>query len=289
MRLCAIIHFDHLGIEAFQIIGNAVRDKRNIAELTELLIQEEAWVMTFVGMRDGASETEAELPGGRGSAMLIKSKQESGRRRLRKLLPGKSANAGPATTIDISLPRFATAPDDIQGWQERVEQEERDFDALVTGDKAVKVKYAARPAERNLFDSLLRAKTAAQVRRLCSRSRDWLKYHFDLPGGRGFFFELPSACPRSLYEHAGEFCRAKLDPRYPDLDRRASGDYRRIEYLARVMAGLSLVKPISPSYAVELLRKMKHARRCECWRCNLGIGRRHRRTLVQFLISNNLA
>jgi len=37
--------------------------------------------------------------------------------------------------------------------------------------------------------------------------------------------------------------------------KRKSGDYRRIRYLARVMAGLSLSKKIKPSYAIELFRK----------------------------------
>jgi hypothetical protein len=279
-----IMNFDHLGINVSQRIDSEVPATRKKADWKELLIHEEAWVLTFVGLRDGAPECEWEIPGGHGSAMLIKSKQEDGRRRLQVLRSGKTANSIPSKTVDISLPRFATAPSDIRNWNERVEQEESEFDDFVTGKKAVKVKCPAKPAERHLFDALLRAKTAAQVRRICRRSELWLKYRWDL--GKGHFFELWSACPRVLHERAEDFCQGKLDPRYPALDKRASGDYRRIEYLARVMAGSSLVKPIAPSYAVEVLRRMKHSRGCTCWRCALGIGSRHRRSLAQFLISS---
>jgi hypothetical protein len=91
--------------------------------------------------------------------------------------------------------------------------------------------------------------------------------------------------PKALHEHAESFCRAKLDSRYPGRDERRSGDYRRIEYLARVMAGLSLPKPISPSYSIELLRKMKHSDECSCWRCELNIAPRYRCSLAQFLLN----
>jgi hypothetical protein len=277
------IELDHLGINVVQRVDNGERAGRKIADAGELLIQEEAWVITFVGLRDGAPEQEWEVPGGYGSAMLIKSRRENGRRRLQVFRPGKTANSSPSVTVDVSLSKYATAPSDIHDWHERVEQEERDFDELATGKKAEKVKYPAKPAERHLFDALLRAETAAQVRRICRRSEFWLKYRWEF--GSGHFFEAPSACPRVLYERAEDFCQGKLDPRYPVLDKRASGDYRRIEHLARVMAGSSLVKPISPSYAVDVLRKMKHLRKCTCWRCTLGIAPRQRRSLVQFLIS----
>jgi hypothetical protein len=89
---------------------------------------------------------------------------------------------------------------------------------------------------------------------------------------------------KALYDHAAEFCRAKLDPRYPERDKRDSGDYRRSEYLARALAGLSLLKPISTSYSVELLRKLKHLESCECWRCQYRIAPRFPRTLAQYLM-----
>lgn len=278
------MELDHLGINVVQRVDNGERAGRKIADAEELLIQEEAWVSTFVGLRDGVPECDWEVPGGYGPAMLIKSKREDGRRRLQVLRPGKTANSNPTKTVDISLPRFATEPSDIHNWHERVEQKESDFDDFVKGKKAVKVKYAAKPAERHLFDALMRAKTAAQVRRICRRSEIWLKYRWEFGGDH--FFESPSACPRVLYERAEDFCQGKLDPRYPALDKRPSGDYRRIEHLARVMAGASLVKSIAPSYAVELLRKMKHSTKCCCWRCMLRIAPRYRRSLVQFLISS---
>ena len=79
-----------------------------------------------------------------------------------------------------------------------------------------------------------------------------------------FLFGRPRSMP--LYEHAREFCRAKRDKRYPHSDR-PSSESKRVDYLARVMAGLRLQKPIAPATAVDILRKMKHKRACPCWRC----------------------
>jgi hypothetical protein len=143
-----------------------------------------------------------------------------------------------------------------------------------------------RPAirdEHDLWESLKRARTASQVRRIYTRSKIWLIHRFDFPSG-GYIDWSWSPFPKALYEHAEEFCRAKLDPRYPDRDKRPSGDYLRIEYLARAMAGLSLRKPISPSYSVDLLRKLKHPDECNCWRCQDKIGARFQCSLARFLM-----
>src|SRR5262249_27220193 len=141
----------------------------------------------------------------------------------------------------------------------------------------------ATPNERDLWEALKRARTASQVRRIYARSKIWLVHRMDFPSG-GYIDWSWSPFPKALYDHAADFCRAKLDPRYPARDKRESGDYRRIEYLARAMAGVSLLKPISRSYSVELLRKLKHLDICECWRCRYQIAPRFPRTLVQFLM-----
>lgn len=221
-----------------------------IADLKELLFHEQNWTSTFLGLRDGSPEIEVDVPGGVGASTFIKSKDESGTRSLLRV---------EATGQQRRLKRrFATEPSEIISWSKIVEREEKEFDDLATGKTIVKVPQQELP-ERDLFDALIRAKTGWQVRRICRRSKYWLKYRWDFGGGH--FYENHNPCPRALYEYAEEFCQAKLDPRYPARDSRPSGDDRRIQYLARVMAGLSLPKPISPSYAVELLRKMKQPQR----------------------------
>jgi len=139
------------------------------------------------------------------------------------------------------------------------------------------VRSPAIRGESHLFHALVGATTAPQVRRICKRSKFWLKFRMDWPGGS--FFEDFTACPRLLYDQAEEFCLAKLDPRYPARDKRPSGDDRRIEYFARVMAGLSMLpKAYKPSYAVEVLRKIKHKNGCQCWRCKrIGGDLKHQR------------
>lgn len=154
-----------------------------------------------------------------------------------------------------------------QEWQARVRREEEEFKALETGQKTVTVQHPAIPAEPRLWEALKRTSSAAEVRRICRRSARWLKWEWSGEiNGRRWYQAAPSACPKALYDHAEEFCQAKQDDRCP-ASNRASSDDRRIEYYARVMAGLSLSKPIAPATAVDLLRKMKHTRRCACWRC----------------------
>jgi hypothetical protein len=87
---------------------------------------------------------------------------------------------------------------------------------------------------------------------------------------------------RTLSKYAKEFCDSKNPhgngKRYPGAraDKsmlRPSSEDKRADYLARVLAGLSLQKkvPLSPATADRLLRdlhrKAKHGKRCPCWRC----------------------
>ena len=103
------------------------------------------------------------------------------------------------------------------------------------------------PAERQLWEALKRARTARQVRRICSQS---------------FWRSRMSL----LYERAEEFVIIlKEDPRYP---RKAhTKDDRRLLYCAQVMAGISCRIP--PATAVDKLRKLRHGnvRSCQCVEC----------------------
>lgn len=102
--------------------------------------------------------------------------------------------------------------------------------------------------------------------------------------------EVCSLCKQSQYvngyylnvvlSHAKTICDSKRDQRYPcagvtrGSQRRPSSEDKRADYLARVMAGLSLRKPLAPATAVDVLRKMRHSKGCGCWRCHFGWSRR---------------
>lgn len=247
-----------------------LRGRPKVTDSKDLLFYEYVWVVTFLGLRDGLPESEEDVPGGRGPAILIKS---SGRER-----EGLKVYRTDRKPVALSIHK-ALATD--EGWRSRVQKEEEEFDDLVMGKQKVRMHYPAAPDERHLWEALKRARTPAQVRRICRRSKHWLRWEWK--EGRAQIIS-PSACPRALYDHAEEFCQSKRDPRFPRHDERPSGDYRRIEYFARVMAGLSLVRPIAPSYSVDFLRKMKHAKDCVCWRCTLRIAPRYRLSLTQFLM-----
>lgn len=248
------------------------RGRRRKAADEELLRYEGLWVDTFTGLRDGTPETETVIHAR--SGMFVKSSGGE-RERVYSHVPGEA----PRVALE---PRFSTTPNEKRRWKLRTQEEEKQFEKTILTPH-VDIAPAI-PAERNLWEALKRAQTPAQVRRICSRSKIWLRPRIEFPSG-GFAEYWPFR--RVLYQRAQEFCRAKLDPRYPGRDQRASGDYRRIEYLARVLAGLTV--GLSPSTAVERLRKMKHPEGCECWRCSLGIGSQNDKTLVQLLCERGRA
>ncbi len=84
------------------------------------------------------------------------------------------------------------------------------------------------PAERELWEGLLRAETVRQVRAIYRRSKYWLN-----PRWRGKVYV------RTLYEHADQFLDAKKARRYPDSARPSSDD-RRLRFLAAAMAGITV-------------------------------------------------
>lgn len=237
----------------------------------ELLRYEGLWVDTFRGLRDGNPEIETVIPAR--WATFVKSSGQ-GRERLQINVAGEP----PHTVLQ---PKFTTTPDEIRHWRSRVQSEQDQFEQAIGSPVLVNVPPI--PSERQLWEALKRARTAAQVRRICSRSKIWLRPREEFPGG-GFAEYWPFR--RVLYRDAAEFCRAKLDPRYPRRDQRKSGDYRRIEYLARVMAGLTVW--LAPSTAVDMLRKLKHAEQCMCWRCILRIAPRYPISLARFLAEGRL-
>jgi hypothetical protein len=238
----------------------------------ELLRYEALWVDTFRGLRDGNPEVETDIPAGTG--MFIRSSGH-GPEQLYIERFGKPRRV-------IRQPKFSTTPDELRRWRTRVQEEQDQFEKTILNPVPVPVMAPAITSERRLWEALKRAHTGTQVRRICSQSKIWLKPRMEFPGG-GFIEYWPWR--RVLYRDAEKFCRAKLDPRYPHRDERESGDYRRIEYLARVMSGLTL--RLAPSTAVEMLRKMKHTEQCMCWRCILGIAPRYPISLARYLAEGN--
>lgn len=235
--------------------------------LQELLRYEFLWVDTLCGLRDGTPEAQQTTHAR--SGMFIKSSGQA-RESIQTVFPGDSPRV-------ILQPKFATTPGEIRDWQLQQAEAETQFEEAVF--TPVSMIISAVPGERDLWEALKRANTAKQVRRVCSQSKRWLRPRLEFPDG-GFMEYWPYR--DVLYRAAERFCRAKLDQRYPGRDKRESGDYRRVEYLARVMAGLTM--RIAPSTAVELLRKMKHADQCLCWRCNAKIAPRYPTSLASFLM-----
>jgi hypothetical protein len=229
-------------------------------------------VDTFRGLRDGNPEVITKVPSL--PSMFIK-RSGPGQEQLYIEESGKAPRV-------IRQPKFSTTPAEIRHWRSRAQAEQDQFEEAILNPVPVRVQVAAIPSERQLWEALKRADTPRQVRRICSLSKIWLKPRLDFPGG-GFAEHWPFR--RVLYRDAAKFCRAKLDPRYPSRDQRKSGDYRRVEYLARVMAGLTL--RLAPSTAVEMLRKMKHTEQCMCWRCLMQIAPRYPISLARYLAERN--
>jgi len=235
-----------------------------------LLDFEGLWVDTFRGLRDGNPQVRSETIAG---ASVYVRRRPPGPEQLYVSAAGEKPRV-------IRQSKFDTTPDENRQWRNQVEAEENQFE----NNKIIPHKIIVRaiPSERVLWEALKKAETPAQVRRICTRSKIWLKPRIEFPDG-SFLEYWPFR--RILYRDAEKFCRAKLDARYPRRDQRKSGDYRRVEYLSRVMAGLTI--RIAPSTAVEVLRKLTHLEECQCWRCSMGIGIRFKTSLSGFLALGN--
>ena len=131
-------------------------------------------------------------------------------------------------------PKHVTAPEEIRQWRKRSRKK--------LANKQIEVwDPPGHPPEPDIWVRLKRATTAQQVRRVCSQSRHWLN-------------PKRSELGRILYKHAEQLLEAKTDPAYPRSERGSSED-KRIQFLARAMAGISL--GMSPATGVDLLRKAK--------------------------------
>jgi hypothetical protein len=267
---------------------NRPRGRPSFLDLSLLLQSEGIWVELFCNLRDGKRADRVETRAS--SGIFIKAshdqeksyvssggeiREQAGRETIYTAVPGEKPQI-------VRQPKIIESPEEMQNWKNKAQSVDDNFQRMVMGDETRMVTMPAVPAERHIWEALKRARTAAQVRRAYSRSKIWLKSRQDYPDG-GYWDWDWSPYPRELHRRAEEFCKSKLDRRYPARDKRPSGDYRRIEYLARVMAGLSLSKPISPSYSVEVLRKLKHPGTCNCWRCVNKIAPRYPLNLAQFL------
>jgi len=109
------------------------------------------------------------------------------------------------------------------------------------------------PADPRIWAALVRAKTAAQIRTACNRWATWLYPGWGL-----------QPFPERVAQHAEEFLRIKSDQRYP-RSLRPSSDQKRLDHFARGMAGVDA--HIGPITAIDLLRRVRHGPRCQCWRC----------------------
>jgi hypothetical protein len=159
------------------------------------------------------------------------------------LIGGREIDGGWVPPADLKYsvrPAWMTDPGAIHDWEKEASKEYFSrFEKEVHRSSGV-------AAERHLWEALKRARTAPQLRRICSQSR-W-RSRLNL-----------------LYERAEEFLGALEDTRYP---RKAqTKDDRRLLYCSQVMAGISCHVP--PATAVDKLRKLKHGRvrTCACAEC----------------------
>jgi hypothetical protein len=253
-------------------------------------MNEARWIEIFYALRNGTPESAQETRGSSGMFIVASGDRDKffqganvgqelsempGRQTLNLFIPGEKP-------VTLRQPKIIDTAQEMDQWADKVDEAVEQFRRKTMGDEAIVTRLPALNAERDLWEALMLATTEKQVRQIVSRSKRWLKSRYEFPSGGHVDFSF-SPFPRALYIHAAQFCAAKLDTRYPADDTRPSGDYRRLEYLARVMAGLSLGKPKSPSYSIEVFRKMKHSDECCCWRCTVKVAPRYPCSLARYL------
>src|SRR5262249_7982766 len=240
-----------------------------VVDLIRLVEFEGIWVEQLYCLKHGRPEFEALSNGSSGLIVRAHGDQEAyydassgtaleqkGRESIITQIAGEAPKV-------IRQPRIIESDEHRKDWEEKAKNIEEMTQRILMGSEPRKGIVLAKPDERHLWEALKKAKTGAQVRKIVKKSRIWLIWRIEFP--RGGFVELVwTRVPKALFDHADQFCEAKLDPRYPGRDKREVADYWRMEYIARVLAGLSLVEPISPSYSVEILRKIKHSEDCFC-------------------------
>jgi hypothetical protein len=114
------------------------------------------------------------------------------------------------------------------------------------------------------WNDLKRARSTQDIRRVAQSARRWV---LRFPSGvrwadkfpRNLLFQLP----RALNVHAADLIKAKRMPHYPRTDRPSSDD-KRVEFFAKVLAGLTL--GIAPATAT---KRLAH------WHCSNPKGETH--------------
>jgi hypothetical protein len=271
-----------------QVIENKPRGRRPQWDRDTLLRLEGAWVFLFCALRNGVPPSREARYGS--SGIFIKASHD--KETVFDSSQGETQETGGRQTITASIlgerpikivqPKFIETKEDKEAWENKAKTVDEDFQRIVMGDEPRIETIPRRPAERHIWEALKFATHGAEIRKAYSQSETWLKTYWDF--GSGHFVDMSwQPFPNALYWHAYEFCNSKWDSRYPSKDQRPSGDYKRIEYFARVMAGLTLDDILLPSYSVEILRKMKHDQHCFCWRCAAEIKPRFSRSLTEYL------
>jgi len=197
------------------------------AHIATLLWWESRWRHTFEGLRVGwprPSEGWA-LPDGELRLPDYRVSKDRLFEFLRKLII--KVEHGPR-------PKHVTTPEEIRQWRKRSRKK--------LAKKQIELwDSPGHPAEPDTWERLKRATKPEQVRTICSQSRHWLN-------------PKRSELGQVLDKHTKQFLEAKADPAYP-RSKRGSSDEKRIQFLARAMAGISL--GLSPVTGVDLLRKAK--------------------------------
>jgi hypothetical protein len=208
----------------------AGRPKRNPAVMQALIAHEFWWAVIFARIRFGMRDGDDSMP-------------DPKRATKWRYLPKSKL------WLNVETKRQFWAKD----WETNAKEIETDFD-----ENVVTAEPRDLPPEPNVWRALTSLRTKpAELRRICKQSQ-YLT---------GFYLSV-------LVSHATKFCDSKRGKRYPHAglmvrgQRRPSSEDKRADYLARVMAGLSLRKPLSPATAVDLLRRLKHDKGCGCLRCH---------------------
>jgi len=271
-----------------QVIENRGRGRPPYYNRKILLMWEGAWVMLFCGLRNGVSASREEQRGS--SGIFIKASRDN--EKIFDSSEGSTKEIGGRQTITTSIPgerpttivqpQCIETEEEKQDWENKVKAVDEGFQRIVMGDEARRVTIPGRPPERHIWEILKRATDGAEIRRAFVQSEIWLKTYWQF-GEKSFIDMSWQPFPNALYWYSYEFCNSKLDSRYPSKDERPSGDYKRIEYFSRVMAGLTLDDILLPSYSVDILRRMKHDENCFCWRCAAEVKPRFSRSLSEYL------
>jgi len=226
----------------------AGRPKRSLLELEVLLAAEAQWEKILQGLRQGIRSADNSLP----DLGPIVAKW-----------PASKPISNTETRLAYEKNRLVWLNDDIE---KAVCAPPRDFPPEPEHWRALSKRYT----------------TASEIRSVCEQSailrwvndetaiiaiynippRGWIKSKIQSIRERyqdtgALWQEFGS----SLYRHAGRFCAAKKDARYPRSKKRKSSEGKRAKHLARVLAGFTILPPNrSGSTAVDILRKVSRGK-----------------------------